>query len=104
MSLESVRDFFARNAPDIEIIELDGSTVPPSAWGTPLEVDPGEHVVLVTARGHRGRQLALHVPEGPASQGLAVQMQINYTRQIEQEADRMSRLVAELLKTYVTGR
>jgi hypothetical protein len=29
-------------------------------------------VVLVTARGHRGRQLALRVPEGPAAQDVPI--------------------------------
>lgn len=53
-------------------IELDGIVVAPPAWGTPLAVDPGDHVVLVTARGHRGRQLALRVPEGPATQDVAI--------------------------------
>jgi hypothetical protein len=53
-------------------IELDGSAVPPSAWGTPLSVDPGEHVVRISARGHRGQQLALRVPEGPVTEGLTI--------------------------------
>jgi len=53
-------------------IELDGSVVAPSAWGTPLSVDPGEHVVRVSSRGHRSQQLALRVPEGPATQGLTI--------------------------------
>jgi hypothetical protein len=53
-------------------IELDGSMVAPSAWGTPLSVDPGEHVVRVSSRGHRGQQLTLRVPEGPVTQGLNI--------------------------------
>lgn len=53
-------------------IELDGIAVAPSAWGTPLSVDPGEHVVRVSSRGRRGRQIALQVPEGPVTQGLAI--------------------------------
>jgi len=53
-------------------IELDGSVVAPSAWGTPLSVDPGEHVVRVSSRGHRSQQLVLRVPEGPVTQGLTI--------------------------------
>ena len=30
-------------------VRLDGAEVPPSQWGTPLEVDPGVHEVLATA-------------------------------------------------------
>jgi hypothetical protein len=53
-------------------IELDGGAVAPSAWGTPLAVDPGDHVVRISAAGHRSRQLGLRVPEGPVTQSLAV--------------------------------
>ncbi|HEX3345352.1 MAG TPA: hypothetical protein VHS09_12300, partial [Polyangiaceae bacterium] len=53
-------------------IELDGIPVAPTSWGTPLAVDPGDHVVLVTARGHRGRQLGLRVPEGPVALDLTI--------------------------------
>ena len=53
-------------------IELDGGAVAPSTWGTPLSVDPGAHIVRISARGHRARQLALTIPEGPITQSLAI--------------------------------
>jgi len=42
MSLDSVRDFFARNAPDIEIIELDGSTATVALAAAGHGVEPGQ--------------------------------------------------------------
>ena len=42
MSLETVRDFFARNAPDIEIIELDGSTATVELAALGHGVSPGQ--------------------------------------------------------------
>jgi prolyl-tRNA editing enzyme YbaK/EbsC (Cys-tRNA(Pro) deacylase) len=42
MSLETVRDFFARHAPDIEIIELDGSTATVALAAAGHGVSPGQ--------------------------------------------------------------
>lgn len=42
MSLETVRDFFARNAPDIEIIELAGSTATVELAAAGHGVEPGQ--------------------------------------------------------------
>lgn len=42
MSLDSVRDFFARRAPDIGIIELDGSTATVVLAATGHGVQPGQ--------------------------------------------------------------
>jgi prolyl-tRNA editing enzyme YbaK/EbsC (Cys-tRNA(Pro) deacylase) len=42
MSLEAVRDFFARHAPDIEIIELGGSTATVALAAAGHGVEPGQ--------------------------------------------------------------
>jgi len=42
MSVETVRDFFARNAPDIEIIELDDSTATVELAAAGHGVSPGQ--------------------------------------------------------------
>jgi prolyl-tRNA editing enzyme YbaK/EbsC (Cys-tRNA(Pro) deacylase) len=42
MSLDSVRDFLARNAPDIEIVELDGSTATVALAAAGHGVEPGQ--------------------------------------------------------------
>jgi prolyl-tRNA editing enzyme YbaK/EbsC (Cys-tRNA(Pro) deacylase) len=62
MSIESVRAFFAENAPDIEILELEASTatvalaaeghgVAPGQIAKTLSLKMGETVFLVVARG-----------------------------------------------------
>ncbi len=62
MSIESVRAFFALNAPDIEILELEASTatvalaaeghgVAPGQIAKTLSLKMGETVFLVVARG-----------------------------------------------------
>ncbi|KLK91512.1 prolyl-tRNA synthetase [Microvirga vignae] len=62
MSLESVRAFFAENAPDIEIIEMDTSTatvtqaaeahgVEPGRIAKTLSLRVGERTFLVVTRG-----------------------------------------------------
>lgn len=62
MSLQSVRDFFALNAPDLTIIELDDSTatvelaakghgVEPAQIAKTLAVRVGDEVVLIVAGG-----------------------------------------------------
>lgn len=62
MSLQSVRQFFADNAPDIEIIELNESTATVAQAAAAHRVEPGQiaktlslkvkdNVVLVVAKG-----------------------------------------------------
>lgn len=62
MSLQSVRQFFADRAPDIEIIELNQSTATVALAAAAHNVEPGqiaktlslkikERVVLVVAKG-----------------------------------------------------
>ena len=51
------------NAPAIEI-EIDGGSAPASSWSTPLPLDPGEHLLRVSAAGHRSAQLLVRVVEG----------------------------------------
>lgn len=62
MSLQSVRDFFAANAPDIEVLVLDQSTatvaeaaaghgVPPEQIAKTLSLRVGDRVILVAASG-----------------------------------------------------
>lgn len=62
MSLESVRDFFARHAPEIAVIETKGSSatvalaaaafgVEPARIAKTLSLRIGERVVLVVTRG-----------------------------------------------------
>ena len=62
MSVQSVREFFAAKAPDIEVIELDVSTatvdlaaaghgVKPEQIAKTLAIRLGEEIVLVAAKG-----------------------------------------------------
>ncbi|MBD9249827.1 MAG: YbaK/EbsC family protein, partial [Cronobacter sakazakii] len=62
MSLESVRQFFVENAPDIEIIELNQSTATVALAAAAHQVEPGQiaktlslkvkdEVILVVAKG-----------------------------------------------------
>ena len=53
-------------------IEIDGGAVPKSDWATPLLLDPGEHVLQVSAAGRLSQQLVVRVPEGPATQNVTV--------------------------------
>lgn len=47
------------------VVTLDGRPLPAAAWGTPIAVDPGEHVVVAT-RGDREVFRTIHaVPTGP---------------------------------------
>ncbi len=46
----------------------DGATVPPEEWGLAVPVDPGDHVVVVSAPGHAQRTIPAHVgPEAPTA-------------------------------------
>lgn len=62
MSLESVREFFAEHAPDIDIIELNQSTATMALAAAAHHVEPGqiaktlslkvkENIILVVAKG-----------------------------------------------------
>ena len=54
MSLQSVRQFLAQHAPDIEIIELDQSTATVDLAAKAHNVEPGQvknDIILVVARG-----------------------------------------------------
>lgn len=50
MSLETVRDFFARQAPDIEIIELDDSTATVALAAAGHGVEPGQIAKTLSLR------------------------------------------------------
>lgn len=65
MSLQSVRQFFAEHAPDIEIIELNQSTATVALAAAAHNVEPGQiaktlslkikdKIVLIVARAMRG--------------------------------------------------
>lgn len=43
---------------------LDGARVPPEQWNIAMTVDPGDHVVTITARGQPPRLLKAHVDAG----------------------------------------
>jgi PEGA domain len=45
-------------------LEVDGTVVPEAALGLPRPVDPGEHVVVVTAEGHRAARTTAKLGEG----------------------------------------
>jgi hypothetical protein len=53
-------------------IEIDGDAVPSADWATPLPLDPGEHVLRVSAAGRLSQQLVVRVSAGPATQGVTV--------------------------------
>lgn len=50
MSLETVRDFFARQAPDIEVIELDDSTATVALAAAGHGVEPGQIAKTLSLR------------------------------------------------------
>jgi hypothetical protein len=53
-------------------IQIDGDVVPPSAWFTPVPLDPGPHTLAVSAPGRGSQQIALNVAEGPGTQSVKV--------------------------------
>ncbi len=60
LSRVTIRVPEAARAPGLSV-SLDGAPVSPSAWGEPLELDPGEHVVRVTAPSRVAREVAVRV-------------------------------------------
>ena len=91
MSLESVRQFFAEHAPEIEIIELAGSTATVSMAARAHGVTPGEiaktlslkvknDVVLIVTRGDaRLDNRKLKAALGAKARMLSVDEVINWT-------------------------
>lgn len=53
-----------RAAPPQTTVELDGHLIPRAAWGTAIEVDPGEHTLRIRAPGHSGYEETLALAEG----------------------------------------
>lgn len=51
------------------VILHDGVTLRPAAWGTPIPVDPGRHVLSATAPGHKPWETSL-VITAPAQRGV----------------------------------
>jgi hypothetical protein len=50
-----------------EQIQLDGAPLPPDSWNVATPVDPGDHIVVVTAPGQPARTLDVHVEAGGTS-------------------------------------
>jgi len=53
------------NLPELEITR-DGEVVPRAVWGTPIPVDPGEHVIAASAPGYSREEVKVMI-EGAAS-------------------------------------
>jgi hypothetical protein len=51
---------------------LDGAGLPRDSWNVPLAVDPGDHTVAVTSRGHADRVLIAHVCDGDRNARLVI--------------------------------
>ncbi|MCC6644955.1 MAG: tetratricopeptide repeat protein [Polyangiaceae bacterium] len=45
-------------------LTLDGAAIPPSTWGAPVEVDPGDHTLRATAPSRRTREIPVTLAEG----------------------------------------
>lgn len=56
----------AANAQDLAI-EVDGTPLAPAAWGTPLPVDPGRHVVRARAPGFEPFEQSIEVGTQPGT-------------------------------------
>jgi hypothetical protein len=54
------------------VIERDGLPVDAAAWGVPLPVDPGTHVVVARAPGAKEWSQTTSIPEGPSNVLLVV--------------------------------
>jgi hypothetical protein len=52
------------SAADGARVSLDGSDLPPSAWGVLVPVDPGRHTIEATARGREPFETAVTLAEG----------------------------------------
>lgn len=49
------------DAPSEYTVLLDGQAVPRPAWGTPIEVDPGQHQILASAPHYKRQQLSFEL-------------------------------------------
>lgn len=50
------------------VLTLDGVVIQRGGWDTPLMVDPGDHVLVISATGYDAQTLAVHVDEGERHQ------------------------------------
>jgi hypothetical protein len=62
----------AARVPDLAVT-LDATPVPPEEWGVAVPTDPGQHVLVATAPGHRTRQTAVNVPRDQGSTTIVVE-------------------------------
>ena len=53
-------------------VERNGSLVSPGSWGTPVALDPGEHVFAASASDHVRWSQTVHVPKEPGEKALVV--------------------------------
>jgi hypothetical protein len=53
-------------------VERNGSPVSPGSWGTPMALDPGEHVFTASASDHVSWSQTVHVPKGSGEKALVV--------------------------------
>src|SRR5262249_43179342 len=53
-------------------VKLDGRDVGEAAWGTPIPIDPGDHKLEATAKGHVPWSGTAHIPQGTATQTIEV--------------------------------
>jgi hypothetical protein len=53
-------------------VTRDGASLPPSALGREVPVDPGEHVIEATAKGKVPFKTIVRIPKGPAAERLVI--------------------------------
>lgn len=54
------------------VVARDGIALGPAAWGTPIPVDPGSHIVVATAPGHQPWTTSVTVGEKRPKEAVAV--------------------------------
>ena len=59
-------------ARELSQVDLDGEPLPSSRWFLPLFLDPGEHGLVVNAKGKAPRLILFVVPQGPSVQTVRV--------------------------------
>ncbi len=67
----SIQVSSATDLPDLEV-KRDGSVVSRAAWGSPIPVDPGDHVVEATAPGKVSFKQPIVVTAGPGTETVTV--------------------------------